>query len=92
MSDRIISPISLRFPAELREKLEDAAKQAQRSLNAEIRMRLELTFEGKQANEPTIKMLANEIETIRIELREFVNKNNKEINNIKKTIIEIQNT
>lgn len=86
MSEKIISPISLRFPAELRKNLEDAAKQAQRSLNAEIRMRLERSFEGKSSDAPTNKMLANEVETIRNELREFINSNKEEIKKIKETI------
>lgn len=45
MTDRhVLPPYSLRMPAELRESLETAAKQAKRSLNAEIIARLESTF------------------------------------------------
>lgn len=46
MSDRhVLPPYSLRMPAEIREKLEDAAIGGKRSLNAEIVARLEETFE-----------------------------------------------
>ncbi|WP_425475704.1 Arc family DNA-binding protein [Mesorhizobium hunchu] len=37
-------PLSLRLPDELREALQQAANQAGRSLNAEIRMRLEASL------------------------------------------------
>lgn len=45
MTDRhVLPPYSLRMPEELRRSLELAAKQAKRSLNAEIVARLESTF------------------------------------------------
>lgn len=62
-------PISLRFPVELREKIENAAKQAGRSLNAEVRMRIEASFAGGFDGQATDNMLANEVETLRSELR-----------------------
>lgn len=65
-------PVSLRFPAVLREKLDKSAKKAGRSLNAEIRIRIESSFEvgfdGRESNE----MLGNEIETLRAEIRHSV--------------------
>lgn len=41
MSDERITPYPLRIPPEMREKLESAAKAGNRSLHAEIMMRLE---------------------------------------------------
>ena len=63
-------PISLRLPDDLKEQLTTAANAAGRSLNAEIRMRLEFSFEGGFDGTPSDKMLRNEIESLRKELRE----------------------
>lgn len=44
MFEKRPDPVSLRFPIELREKLDHVAKKSGRSLNSEIRMRLEWSF------------------------------------------------
>jgi hypothetical protein len=62
-------PISLRLPEALRASIQAAAQDSGRSLNAEIRMRLEWSFsEGFNGN-PSEKMLANEVESLRAEIR-----------------------
>lgn len=78
-------PVSLRIPAALREKLDNAAKQTQRSLNAEIRMRLEWSFDNGFNGEATDQMLATEIESLRAELRSFIAEINMEISSLKTT-------
>lgn len=62
-------PISMRLPEELKVSLAKAAEAAGRSLNAEIRMRLEFSFDHGFDGAPSDKMLANEIESLRKELR-----------------------
>lgn len=54
MSDRhVLPPYSLRMPSELREMLELSAREAKRSLNAEIVARLEDSFSNTiSASEP----------------------------------------
>ena len=44
MSEKQVHPYPVRLTPELREKLEDAAKTAGRSLNAEMLLRLEASF------------------------------------------------
>ena len=61
--------MKVRMPAALRARIAETAKEAGRSLNAEIRMRLEWSFEAGFDGTPTDKMLATEIESLRIELR-----------------------
>lgn len=79
MSEKMADPVSLRFPAILREKIDNAAKQAGRSLNAEIRMRLEWSFDGSFDGNATDKMLENEVESLRAELRGAVHNLNETI-------------
>ena len=62
-------PLSLRLPEELKTSLALAATDAGRSLNAEIRMRLEWSFEAGFDGQASDKMLANEVESLRGELR-----------------------
>lgn len=92
MSEKMADPISLRFPATLREKLDHAAKQAQRSLNAEIRMRLEGSFEGGFEGVPSVQMLANEVESIRSELRAEVTTFNSQISALQKRMMALEKT
>lgn len=87
---KMADPISLRFPAELREKLDHAAKQAKRSLNAEIRMRLDWSFEGGFDGSATNHMLENEVESIRNELRGTVKNINVELINLKKRLAALE--
>ncbi|WAJ26272.1 Arc family DNA-binding protein [Antarcticirhabdus aurantiaca] len=72
-------PISMRLPEELKASLAEAAGQAGRSLNAEIRMRLEWSFEAGFDGQASDKMLANEVESLRAELRGSVANLNAEI-------------
>lgn len=44
MPAKRLDPVSLRLPADLREQLDVAAQEGGRSLNAEIRLRLEKSF------------------------------------------------
>jgi hypothetical protein len=62
-------PVSLRLPEPLKSSIQQAANQAGRSLNAEIRMRLEWSFEAGFDGDPSDKMLSNEVESLRGELR-----------------------
>lgn len=62
-------PISLRLPEALKASLQQASADAGRSLNAEIRMRLEWSFSSSFDGKPSDRMLANEIESLRTELR-----------------------
>lgn len=63
MSDRhILPPYSLRMPAELRELLEEAAKEGKRSLNTEIVARLEKSFTSENAG-----FEISEIDAIRLQ-------------------------
>lgn len=48
MGMRNIAPFGLRMPAELRDKLEVAAKESRRSLNSEILERIARSFEARQ--------------------------------------------
>lgn len=49
---RDITPFALRMPPELRAKVEQAAKETRRSLNAEIVARLETTFRQGPTESP----------------------------------------
>ncbi|WP_202803257.1 Arc family DNA-binding protein [Nitratireductor pacificus] len=49
MAEKLSDATSMRLPVSLREKLERAAKQGGRSMNAEIRLRLEQSFEKATA-------------------------------------------
>lgn len=61
MSDRhLISPYPVRMPLELRQKLEDAAKDGSRSLHAEIIARLEKSF-GRAPGSEASSWAAEEI-------------------------------
>lgn len=62
-------PISLRLPEALRASIQAAAQEGGRSLNAEIRMRLEWSFSEGFSGNPSDRMLANEVETLRAEIR-----------------------
>lgn len=64
------APISLRLPEALKDLIQKAATDAGRSLNAEIRMRLEASFSGGAPVTVSTKMLSNEVETLRKELRQ----------------------
>lgn len=72
-------PISMRLPEELKSSLTDAANKAGRSLNAEIRMRLEWSFEGGFDGQASDRMLANEVESLRNELRSGISEFRAEI-------------
>lgn len=76
-------PISLRLPESLKTKLQQSANEAGRSVNAEIRMRLEWSYEGGFEGEPSDNMLAGEIETLRAELRASVKTMSEEIAKLK---------
>ncbi|MEC5291367.1 Arc family DNA-binding protein [Aurantimonas sp. C2-6-R+9] len=76
-------PISMRLPVELKDCLGEAAKAAGRSLNAEIRMRLEWSFEGGFDGQASDKMLANEVESLRAELRGGIANLNADIEALK---------
>jgi len=45
LAEKLTDATSMRLPVSLREKLEKSAKQGGRSMNAEIRLRLEKSFE-----------------------------------------------
>lgn len=83
MPSKLSDATSLRLPVGLREKLELAAKLAGRSMNAEIRMRLEQSFETDFAGPTTERMLENEIESLRAELRGNLTRIDQEIAEIK---------
>lgn len=64
------APISLRLPEALKELIQKAATDAGRSINAEIRMRLETSFDDGGSVTVSTEMLSNEVETLRAELRQ----------------------
>lgn len=79
MPAKRLDPVSLRLPADLREQLDVAAQEGGRSLNAEIRFRLEKSFEvGEDAagHDATkrIDTLETELETLRAELRQHASR------------------
>jgi plasmid stability protein len=76
-------PISLRLPDELKDQLTSAAATAGRSLNAEIRMRLEFSFAGGFDGMPSDKMLGNEISSLSSEFR-------GEVDHLKAAIAELE--
>lgn len=56
--------VNFRIPAELKDKLDEAAKENGRTLTAELILRLELTFE----NDDTIQDLAARVESLENEV------------------------
>ena len=83
-------PVSLRLPEPLKSSIQHAANQAGRSLNAEIRMRLEWSFEAGFDGEPSDKMLANEIESLRGEFRGSLGSVNEAIKRLEGKIRELE--
>ncbi len=83
-------PISLRLPPELRKRLDATSKDAGRSLNAEIRMRLEFSYEVGFAGEATDKMLANEIESLRSEMRGGLGVLREELSELRRRIADLE--
>lgn len=75
--------MKVRMPADLRARIKEAADEAGRSLNAEIRMRLEWSFDAGFDGQASDKMLANEVESLREELRGAVRNLNAEIKALK---------
>lgn len=56
--------VNFRIPAELKDKLDEAAKENGRTLTAELILRLEMTFE----NDDTIQDLAARVESLENEV------------------------
>jgi hypothetical protein len=79
MSEKMADPMSLRLPTALREKLDASAKKFGRSLNAEIRVRLESSFDTGFDGRMSGTMLENEVESLRSEIRGSVFNLNEEI-------------
>ncbi|MFB2550170.1 Arc family DNA-binding protein [Ensifer soli] len=67
MAEKLSDATSMRLPVSLREKLERAAKRGGRSMNAEIRLRLEQSF-GKASGEGTESAADWELGELRAEL------------------------
>ena len=86
----LADPISIRLPADLKKQLEDYAHEKKRSLNAEIRMRLKWSFEAGFDGEPTDAMLANEVESLRGELRGSIRNLQAEIATLKAEIAALK--
>lgn len=61
--------VLVRMPDGMRDRLKDAAKANNRTMNAEIVARLESTFQGFLDKDLTFKMLNDEIERLTHELR-----------------------
>lgn len=69
--------LRIRVPDELKVRLEAAKDANRRSLNAEIRMRLEWSFEAGFAGQPASAVdQASELETLRAQLRALEDKLN----------------
>lgn len=64
--------MKIRLPVTLKERIEEAARAGNRSLNGEILLRLERSFEraGVAGTDERVSVLENEIETLRAELRQ----------------------
>lgn len=86
MAVKLSDATSLRLPVGLREKLEEAAAKAGRSMNAEIRMRLENSFVENYAVPVSSQMIENEIESLRAELRGSIGRVEQEIQELKKRL------
>ena len=84
-------PVSLRLPEPLKSSIQQAANQAGRSLNAEIRMRLEWSFEAGFNGEQSDKMLTTEIESLRGELRVSLFSVNETIKRLEAKIAKLEN-
>ena len=54
----------LRMPPELRQELENAAKNTGRSLNAEILVRLQQSLETSEGRKPTLKDILERLEQL----------------------------
>jgi hypothetical protein len=83
-------PVSIRLPEALKASMQQAADAAGRSLNAEIRMRLEWSLEAGFAGTPSDRMLANEIESLRAELRSGIANLNEDAGSKTSQIAEIE--
>ena len=57
---------NLRLPPELKEKIQESAKQLNRSMNADIVARLEQSFEVNQQQESTITDLTDQIKHLKM--------------------------
>lgn len=64
--------MKVRLPVTLKERIEEAARAGNRSLNGEILLRLERSFEGSGGVDTgeRVSALETEIETLRAELRQ----------------------
>lgn len=78
--------IRIRLPESLKARLEAAHAEHGRSMNAEIRMRLEFSFESGFSGELTDKMLAAEVESIRDEMRGGRSNTDGEIKDLKRRL------
>lgn len=66
-----IAPFGLRMLPDLKEKIEQAARESGRSMNAEIVARLESSFQGPINMDMTFKMLNAEVQRLTDELRDI---------------------
>lgn len=76
--------IRFRLPEGLKARLETAHEANGRSMNAEIRMRLEWSFQEGFDGAASNEALANEIETLRAELRVGLASLKVEVDQLKK--------
>lgn len=83
-------PISLRLPEALKASIQQSANAAGRSLNAEIRMRLEHSFQSGFDGTPSDQMLANEIESLRSEFRGSIHNVNAAIKALDGRLAELE--
>lgn len=69
MTERPVPDMKLRLHANLRQKIEDAARTGNRSLNGEIVLRLQASFDGQSPPVTKATTLEQELETLRAEVR-----------------------